>query len=85
MKSESRHKGKNRRNSMTPQSDDPDYEFYIEADLSSYEGEWVAIHNKEIVSHGENIGDVIKRLKQKYPKITTPFVAKVHTGQAMLL
>ena len=70
---------------MKPQSDDPDYDFYIEADLSMYEGEWVAIHKQQIISHGGNVGDVIKVLKQKYPKISTPFVAKVHTGRAMLL
>ncbi|MEK6850844.1 MAG: DUF5678 domain-containing protein [Nanoarchaeota archaeon] len=36
------------------------YEYYLDADLSSYLGEWVAIYENKIVSHGVDVRAVAK-------------------------
>lgn len=44
------------------------YQFYMKADLDGYIGEWVAICNKKIVSHGKDVKKVFMEAKEKCPK-----------------
>lgn len=59
------------------------YEFYADADLSAYAGEWVAIINEEVVAHGKNVKELIKKAGEKSPG-TTPFIAKVPLKKVLL-
>ena len=46
------------------------YEFYISADLSGYEGKWIAIVDGRIVASGDDAGVVYREAKEKYPNAT---------------
>jgi len=43
------------------------YELFLKSDVSRYIGEWVAICDKKIVSHGKSVREVVKEANQKYP------------------
>ena len=43
------------------------YEQDISADLSNFMGEWVIIVDKKVVEHGENLKNIFKEVKEKYP------------------
>ena len=55
-----------------------DYEWYLDQDLRKYSGEWVAIMDKQVISHNKDAGEVIKDSKKRFPK-RTPFIAKVNS------
>ncbi|GCC11300.1 hypothetical protein IPdc08_01351 [archaeon] len=59
------------------------YALYIEADLSDYTGEWVAVVNREIVSHKKDIKEVYKEAKEKYPG-KRPLLARVPEEKALI-
>ncbi|MEK6927289.1 MAG: DUF5678 domain-containing protein [Nanoarchaeota archaeon] len=42
------------------QNAESNYDFYMSEDLSSYSGEWVAISNNKIISHGKDVRMVAK-------------------------
>ena len=44
------------------------YEYFITTDTSQYKGEWVAISEGKIVSHGKDAQIVYKKAKEKKPK-----------------
>ena len=62
---------------------DENYQYFMEANLSSYIGEWIAICNKEIVSHGRDVKKVFYEAKQKYPKVK-PLLTKVPDKETMI-
>lgn len=66
------------------QNSSPNYEFFIKADTSSYKGEWIALSDKKIVSHGKDADEVYKKAKQKYPKKEIS-LAKVPEEQTLIL
>lgn len=43
------------------------YEFFIKIDLSGYIGEWIAICNEKIVSHGKDVKKVYREAREKHP------------------
>lgn len=59
------------------------YQYFMQTNVEGYIGEWVAICNEEIVSHGKDIKIVYKEAKKKYPK-KTPFITKIPSRQAMI-
>ncbi len=59
------------------------YEFYAQADLSKYAGEWVAIINSQIVAHGKNLKEILTKAKQANPDLT-PFITKVPAKKNLL-
>ncbi|GEM_PF-2223216 len=61
---------------MTSTSLAKNYDFYADADLTRYAGEWVAIVNEKVVAHRKNVKELIRIAAQKCPGIT-PFIAKV--------
>lgn len=44
------------------------YQFYMKKNVDDYIGQWVAICNKEIISHGKNPKKVFKEAKEKCPQ-----------------
>jgi len=44
------------------------FEFYLKSDFSKFaEGEWVAIYNEKIVSHGKKLIEVTKEAEKVAP------------------
>lgn len=58
-------------------------EFYADADLSRYAGEWVAIIENKVVAHGKNLSKILKEAKKENPR-KTPFVAKIPIREILL-
>lgn len=40
------------------------YEYYLNADLGSYIGEWVAVCEGKVVSHGKDVRNVAKEARK---------------------
>lgn len=47
------------------------YQFFMNADVSRYMGEWIAICSQKIVSHGKDVEKVYNEAKEKHPDETT--------------
>jgi len=39
------------------------YEFYLQADISKYIGEWIAVSEDKILAHGKNLKEVVEKAK----------------------
>ena len=59
------------------------YEYFIEADLDKYTGEWVAICDNKIVAHGKDIKKVFKESQEKC-KGKKPLLSKVPSKATMI-
>ena len=59
------------------------YEFFLNADLKEFVGQWVAVVDEKIVANGTDFSRVFKKVKSKFPS-KTPFVAMVPSKTAML-
>lgn len=68
---------------MNFNSDFKNYDYYVNADLTVYAGEWVAIINKKVVAHEKSVKKLISKVKESYPKIT-PFVVKVPAKEILI-
>jgi hypothetical protein len=44
---------------------DQNYDFFLETDLDKYKGEWVIICGEKIVSHGDNLKEIVEEAKKK--------------------
>jgi hypothetical protein len=44
------------------------YDYFIKTDTSSYKGEWIAIADKKVVSHGKDAQEVYKSAQKKAKK-----------------
>lgn len=51
--------------------------------VDKFIGEWIAICDEKIVSHGKCFKDVFKEAKERYPK-TKPMITKVPDKEAMI-
>ncbi len=60
-----------------------DYQWFIQQDLSSYAGKWIAIVNRAVVASGKDPAGVVREVKQKYPS-KTPLLTKVKNKLAVL-
>lgn len=60
------------------------YEWYIETNVSKYEGKWIAIVNQKVVSVGEDAKKVYNEAKEKYRE-EKPSLAKVPTKDTLVL
>ena len=59
------------------------YEFYLSANVGKYIGEWIAICDRKIVSHGTDVKKVFSEAKQKCPQ-KRPLLARVPDKEAMI-
>lgn len=60
------------------------YNYFMEADLSKYIGDWVAICNAEIVASGSNAKEVYTEAKKKHP-FKKPLLSKIPENGTMVL
>lgn len=60
-----------------------EFEFYVKADLSKYEGKYIAIVGDEVVASGSNAKDVLEEAKKKFPD-KTPTLAKIPTQDTLI-
>lgn len=47
---------------------DKNYQFFMKTNVDSFIGQWVAICNQKILSHGKDVKKVFKEAKEKCPK-----------------
>ncbi len=59
------------------------YEFYLQTNLENYLGEWVAICDNKIVSHGKDVKKVFEEAKKKYPT-KNPLLTKVPSKETLI-
>ena len=60
-----------------------EFEFYVKADLSKYEGRYVAIVGDKVISSGDNAKEVFEEARRKTGKI--PTMAKIPKAEALIL
>ncbi|MBI4147970.1 hypothetical protein HY490_01640 [Candidatus Woesearchaeota archaeon] len=53
------------------------YDWFLQQDLSSYGGQWVAIIDNRIIGNGKDVDTLIKQAKKLYPN-KIPFITKVN-------
>ncbi len=44
---------------------DKNYNFFLETDLDKYKGEWVIICEDKIISHGNNLKEIVEEAKKR--------------------
>ena len=60
------------------------YDFFLNADMTPYAGEWVAIVDRKVVSHGLSPKHVFKEAKRCCPR-RRPLVTRIPGNKAMIL
>lgn len=58
-------------------------DWYTQADLSQYSGQWVVIFENSVVAAGKSLKELLKEFNKKFPG-KKPFVAKIPTSAALL-
>ena len=53
-----------------------EFDFYVKANLQKYEGKYIAIVGKKVVSSGDNAKVVLDAATKKFPK-KMPMLAKI--------
>jgi hypothetical protein len=48
-------------------TEDKDMAWFAQADLSAYEGEYVAIAHQQVAAHGKDPGEVYEEGKRQFP------------------
>jgi hypothetical protein len=48
---------------MAKTSQELAYNYFMEADISGYIGEWVAVSDNKILAHGKNLKEVVEMAK----------------------
>lgn len=59
------------------------YQFFMETNVDKYVGQWIAICNQRIVSHGKNAKVVFEEAKKKCPK-ERPLLTRVPDKETMI-
>ncbi len=62
---------------------DKNYTFFMKTNVEKYIGEWIAICNQTIVSHGKDVKKVFREAKEKYPK-EKPLLTRVPDKETMI-
>ena len=55
----------------------------MKTNVEKYIGEWIAICNQTIVSHGKDVKKVFREAKEKYPK-EKPLLTRVPDKETMI-
>jgi len=61
------------------------YQAYLKEDLEKYEDKWIVIVNKKIVASGDNLKELVDKVKKERGEKIVPFVAKVPKKTLMIL
>ena len=59
------------------------YDWFINTNLQEYAGEWVAILNKKVVAHEQDLKLLLERVKKTYPG-KKPSLVKISDKLAIL-
>ena len=59
------------------------YELFLKSDVSEYIGEWIAICDNKIVSHGKKVKEVLKEANNKCPG-KRPLIARIPEKETMI-
>ena len=59
------------------------YQFFMSTNIDRYIGEWIAISNEKVVSHGKEFKKVFEETKRKFPK-ERPFITRVPDKDTMI-
>lgn len=62
---------------------DKDYQFFLTTDIDPYIGQWVAICNQQIVSHGNDVREVFREAKEQFPR-KQPLMVRVPDKETMI-
>ncbi len=60
------------------------YNYFLKADMSAYLGEWVAIVDKSIASHGKSAKQVYEEAINRFPN-KRPLLTRIHEKSTMVL
>lgn len=60
------------------------FDAYVELDKTGLENKYVVIVNGEVVAKGENIEEMLDKVRKEYPQ-QRPFVAKVPEEKMLIL
>lgn len=61
-----------------------EFDYFIQSPLTKYEGMYVAIIGKRVVSSGPTAKNVWEKAKKKYPK-SLPTIAKIPKKEVLIL
>jgi orotate phosphoribosyltransferase-like protein len=64
---------------------DENYQSYLKEDLEKYEDKWIVIVDKKIVASGDNLKELVDKVKKEHGTKVVPFVAKVPKKTLMIL
>jgi len=59
------------------------YEVFLEADVSGFIGEWIAICDGQVISHGKKVKEVYNEATKKCPG-KRPFIARIPENESMI-
>jgi hypothetical protein len=62
---------------------DANYQFFMKTNVDHYIGQWVAICNQKIISHGKDVKKVFNDAKEKCPK-ERPLLTRVPDKESMI-
>ncbi len=62
---------------------DRNYQFFMKKNMNQHIGEWVAICNEQVVSHGKDVKKVFQEAKQKCPK-ERPLITRIPDKETMI-
>ena len=62
---------------------DKNYQFFMKTNVDQYIGQWVAICNEQIISHGANVKKVFNEAKLKCQH-KKPFLTRVPDKETMI-
>ncbi|MBI2652453.1 hypothetical protein HYX00_03215 [Candidatus Woesearchaeota archaeon] len=60
-----------------------EFDFYVKADLSKYEGKYIAIVGNKVVSSGHNAKEVLEKARKKFLD-KNPTLAKIPKEEALI-
>lgn len=72
------------KNQQNKKSVSPEFDFFIKTPLTKYEGQYVAIIGRKIVSSGASAKIVWSKAKKKHPKLL-PTIAKIPKKEVLVL
>ncbi len=70
--------------SVKKQTPSPEFDFFLHGSLDRYEGKYIAILGKKVVSSGMSAKAVWEKARKKYPK-AIPTIAKVPKQEILVL
>ncbi len=61
-----------------------DLQWFAKTNLHQYKGEYVIISNQHVVSHGNNLKELVASFRKQFPQ-KIPQIAKVSTEDILIL